>query len=242
MNFAFLFFYILVEKKQYKCHLCPAAFSHKQRRHIHMLEVHKQGENRPCKYCGDMFPSREKARKHERRVHEGIRYTRNRSGVGNDGEVNVLQIDLPDGLTNSDKKIIQLVPPKLSSNITTIKIPSENTSGNVNKNIPHIVQNDLTSAEGQFIKLENGDEYRLMLEGEDGEEPLEVIELSEEQHNVFIQETTEATEALAAQSVECEENVEQVLEIPENAEQCQILLFPDGSFKLLNVVDNTASS
>jgi len=29
----------------------------------------------------------------------------------------------------------------------------------------------------------------------------------------------------------------QVLEIPKDAEQCQLILYPDGSFKLLNILD-----
>jgi len=29
----------------------------------------------------------------------------------------------------------------------------------------------------------------------------------------------------------------QVLEIPEDTEQCQLILYPDGTFKLLNILD-----
>ncbi|KAL4222037.1 hypothetical protein ACF0H5_018080 [Mactra antiquata] len=238
------------EKKQFRCELCPSAFSHRQRLHIHMTELHSQGDNRPCKYCGELFRSREKARKHERRIHEGIEPAKRvKSNTTNNtsNSVQLLEINVPDEASTvsnklENKKVVQFISPAATSSaVTTIRLSSgaksedNSGSGDGNQNVPHFVQNDLAFGDKQFIKLDNGEEYQVMLE--EGSEPLEVIELSEEQHNVFIHETTEPTAVVEAQSNDTSE--EQVLEIPENAEQCQILLFPDGSFKLLNVVDNT---
>ncbi|XP_045168833.2 protein suppressor of hairy wing-like [Mercenaria mercenaria] len=238
------------EKKRFRCNQCMAAFSHKQRLSIHMVEVHGEGASRPCKYCGDLFPSRQKARRHERIAHEGfVTPTRIKK---KSNYYNIVKIHEPDN-ESLENKIVRLMPPGPSYVTVSpgvVKVPiSKNTAvensaktsseKNTVSTLPEVRSG--AAGNGQFIKLGNGEEYQVMIEKDGNSESLEFVELTEEEQNVIIQEADGAISQSAPEMEEQDENVEQILEIPENAEQCQILLYPDGTFKLLNVVDNTNS-
>lgn len=129
---------------------------------------------------------------------------------------------------------------RMSAQTNTPVQNGEKTTADVKMSLDMSVS---SSKDGQFIKLENGEEYHLMIEkdGACNSESLEFVELTEEEQNVIIEEA--ANDGLMSHAgpvlEQDSENVEQILEIPENAEQCQILLYPDGTFKLLNVVDKT---
>lgn len=80
----------------------------------------------------------------------------------------------------------------------------------------------------------------------EGNDQVEFVELSEGEQNFIIQTSegtagTTATEMVAGDGGDYEAQVcdfeGHVLEIPEDAQQCQIILYPDGTFKLLNVLD-----
>jgi hypothetical protein len=220
-----------------------AAFSHKQRLAIHMVEVHGEGASRPCKYCGDLFPSRQKARRHERVIHEGFTVPTKLKKKPN--YYNVVNIDNTDN-ESLERKIVRLMP-NTSGYVSVpggmIKVPIatnlQDTALVVNDTIPVSGQVDASdmNSDGQFIKLENGNEYKVMIEKDGTEDSLEFVELTEEEQNVIIQEADNIISHGDPLTEEQTDNVEQILEIPENAEQCQILLYPDGTFKLLNVVD-----
>lgn len=236
---------MFTEKKRFRCDRCMAAFSHKQRLTIHMVEVHGEGASRPCKYCGDLFPSRQKARRHERIAHEGFviptRVKRKSSYV------NVLKMNEND-TESLQHKIVRLMPSgsglvSVTPGIFTVPVSKNNVIENDGQNSVDNKITDMTDIEAgggneQYIKFGNGEEYQVMIKKEDSH-ALEFVELTEHEQNVVIQEAAQTSTIGDEQG---EENVEQVLEIPETAEQCQILLYPDGSFKLLNVVDNTNPS
>lgn len=235
---------MFAEKKRFRCDRCMAAFSHKQRLTIHMVEVHSEGASRPCKYCGELFASRQKARRHERIAHEGFviptRLKRKPSCV------NVLKINENDN-ESLQHKIVKLMPSgsglvSVTPGIFTVPVSKNDViESDVQNSVDKVTELiDVDAGEGNehYIKFGNGEEYQVMIKKENSQ-GLEFVELTEDEQNVFIQE---AAQTATIGDEEGEENVEQVLEIPETAEQCQILLYPDGSFKLLNVVDNTNPS
>lgn len=240
--------FCVTDRKRFRCEECMAAFSHKQRLTIHMVEVHGQGASRPCKYCGDLFSSRQKARTHERIVHEG--FVKPAKPKKESSFVNIVKMS-GENSESLENRIVRMMPhgygtvtisPAAVKMAAQTNIPVQNGVKTVADKMP--LDTSVSSAkDGQFIKLENGEEYQVMIEkdGTCNSESLEFVELTEEEQNVIIEEA--ANDGLMSHAgpvlEQDNENVEQILEIPENAEQCQILLYPDGTFKLLNVVDKT---
>lgn len=193
---------------------------------IHLSEVHGQGEEKACKYCKAKFPSRQKARMHERRAHEGYKHKkRNRirttaSGmqyyVVNRKGSDVRQIAMHSVLPSSDaqkNQIVTLTNERVRI-ITTKTEPSEDEV---------MVEND-----GEVSDKDND-----VLEKE-----FELVEVPSDSHRFVIQECDTDGNVIQAEGQSEDKNIEhQVLEIPEDTEQCQLILYPDGTFKLLNILD-----
>lgn len=223
------------EKKRFRCEKCMAAFSHKQRLSIHLVEVHGEGASRPCKYCGELFPSRQKARRHERIAHEGfVMPTRVKK---KQNYVNIFKVNETDN-ESLESKIVRLMPAgseEVSVLPGIVKIPFSKNKA-VDDNTKISTENQTTSdssgivssvGKERYIKLQNGDEYKVMFEKEGDASSLEFVELTEDEQNIIIQEADGIIAEATPETPEQGEHVEQILEIPDTAEQCQILLYPD---------------
>ncbi|WAR12858.1 ZFP26-like protein [Mya arenaria] len=205
-------------RKSFKCQKCEAAFSHRARLVIHQVEVHGLKPGSKCKYCFEEFPSRQKARIHERRVHEGY---------------------IPQGkkkkrLVMGNKKQPKYVVGKRR---TTGAPTVVQTKGHVTAtNGDHHYQSEDI---GTRIITEDGEEIQLVIEHHDQDSELvQYVEAdSDGEQQKYVVQTTED-----GSQTELGSPTQQVLEIPEDAQQCQIILYPDGTFKLLNVMDQEKES
>ncbi|KAH3722085.1 zinc finger protein 91-like [Dreissena polymorpha] len=222
-----------LEKKSFKCQICEAGFSQRVRLMIHMTEKHDYPGASKCKYCGVTFPSRPKARNHERVVHEGVKQKRKKNGRHGYGRRNIISPGEGYSVYLQGNKTVPVILMDETGKETTIPVMAVNTSR-------------LTESVEQEEVQSGQEEYKFMIKSE-GNDQVEFVELSEGEQNFIIQ-TSEGTASGTATEMVSSGNGSDyeaqvcdfdghVLEIPEDAQQCQIILYPDGTFKLLNVLD-----
>lgn len=199
-----------------------------------MAEAHGHGQKKECKYCKMIFMSRQKARIHERRVHEG--YKTKKRIKRNRGSNRKLPQNLEYYIVNQkpgapDQMVIQyytedpankgqqIVAVTDDNTVDSVKVEAEEAANEVNK--MRDKQDDVLEKEFELVEV---------AEGEEGQ-------------SFVIQQCDEDGQPITTEIQAGDKNFDhQVLEIPEDTEQCQLILYPDGTFKLLNILDASKAS